>query len=92
MRLRFSIRDLLWLTLVVALAVGWWLDHAQSARIKDEFEMKMLEAQIKYLRLKDAVDEGHPELANGGHLIVGNPEDFSDGIDVPLVPQKKTDH
>jgi hypothetical protein len=27
MRLRFSIRDLLWLTLVVALAVGWWLDH-----------------------------------------------------------------
>jgi len=27
MRLRFTIRDLLWLTLVVALAVGWWLDH-----------------------------------------------------------------
>jgi len=25
--LRFSIRDLLWLTLVVALAVGWWLEH-----------------------------------------------------------------
>jgi hypothetical protein len=29
MRLRFTIRDLLWLTLVVALAVGWWLDHHQ---------------------------------------------------------------
>jgi len=27
MRLRFTIRDLLWLTLVVALATGWWLDH-----------------------------------------------------------------
>jgi hypothetical protein len=27
MRLRFSIRDLLWLTLVAALAVGWWVDH-----------------------------------------------------------------
>jgi hypothetical protein len=27
MRLRFTIRDLLWLTLVVALIVGWWLDH-----------------------------------------------------------------
>jgi len=26
MRLRFTIRDLLWLTLVVALAVGWWID------------------------------------------------------------------
>jgi hypothetical protein len=28
MKLRFSIRDLLWLTLVVALAVGWWIDRA----------------------------------------------------------------
>ena len=27
MKLRFTIRDLFWLTLVVALAVGWWLDH-----------------------------------------------------------------
>jgi hypothetical protein len=27
MRLRFTIRDLLWLAVVVALAVGWWLDH-----------------------------------------------------------------
>ena len=26
MPLRFTIRDLLWLTLVVALAVGWWTD------------------------------------------------------------------
>jgi hypothetical protein len=27
MRFRFTIRDLLWLTVVVAFAVGWWLDH-----------------------------------------------------------------
>jgi len=26
MRLRFSIRDLLWLTLAVALVAGWWVD------------------------------------------------------------------
>jgi len=25
--LRFTIRDVLWLTVVVALSVGWWLDH-----------------------------------------------------------------
>ena len=24
---RFTIRDVLWLTVVVALAVGWWLEH-----------------------------------------------------------------
>jgi hypothetical protein len=27
MRLRFAIRDLLWLAVVVALAVGRWIDH-----------------------------------------------------------------
>jgi len=31
MRLRFTIRDLLWLTLVVAMAVGWWVDHQRQA-------------------------------------------------------------
>ena len=28
MRLRFTIRDLLWLTAVMALSLGWWLDHS----------------------------------------------------------------
>jgi len=26
---RFTIRDLLWLTVGVGLSVGWWLDHRQ---------------------------------------------------------------
>ena len=25
--MKFTIRDLLWLTFVVALAIGWWLHH-----------------------------------------------------------------
>jgi len=28
---RFSIRDLFWLTLVVAMGVGWWVDREQVA-------------------------------------------------------------
>jgi len=36
MRLRFSIRDLLWLTAVVALAVALWLDHRQLTDAKKE--------------------------------------------------------
>jgi hypothetical protein len=32
MKLRFTIRDLLWLTLVVAMGLGWWLDHRQAQR------------------------------------------------------------
>jgi hypothetical protein len=34
MRLRFTIRDLLWLTAVVALAVGWWVDHHDLIKYK----------------------------------------------------------
>ena len=30
--LRFTIRDVLWLTLVVGLAVGWWVDRGKVAR------------------------------------------------------------
>ncbi len=29
--MRFNIRDLVWLTMVAALALGWWLDHRTSA-------------------------------------------------------------
>ena len=28
--MKFSIRDLLWLTVVVALVVAWWLDHRRQ--------------------------------------------------------------
>jgi hypothetical protein len=34
MRLRFSIRDLLWLTLVVALFIGWCGDHIHTEQIR----------------------------------------------------------
>jgi hypothetical protein len=27
MKLRFTIRDLFWLTALISLASGWWLDH-----------------------------------------------------------------
>ncbi|HZL87170.1 MAG TPA: hypothetical protein VFB96_02235 [Pirellulaceae bacterium] len=29
--MRFSIRDLLWLTLLAAFAVAWWIDRSQLA-------------------------------------------------------------
>ena len=37
MKRKFLIRDLLWLTLVVALAVAWWLDHRRQAAEVREF-------------------------------------------------------
>ena len=46
MKLRFTIRDLLWLTLVVAIGVGWWIDHKppryEVIDIGDEVRYEML--------------------------------------------------
>lgn len=40
--MRFSIRDLLWLSLVVAMAVGWWIDrdriHRQEVKLRQEVQ------------------------------------------------------
>ncbi len=44
MRLSFTIRDLLWLTVVVAVAVGWWLDRG---RLQRQREMDRLEQLIR---------------------------------------------
>ena len=45
MRLRFSIRDLLWLTVVVALAVGWWLEHRKFDQQK--FDLRREAAKLR---------------------------------------------
>jgi hypothetical protein len=31
---RFTIRDVLWLTVVVALGIGWWVKHLQLAPLR----------------------------------------------------------
>jgi hypothetical protein len=33
---RFQIRDVLWLTTLVALAVGWWIDRSRVAALNRE--------------------------------------------------------
>jgi len=35
---RFTIRDVLWLMVVVALGVGWWVDHRQNIAMRREFD------------------------------------------------------
>jgi len=40
-RFRFTIRDLLWLTLVVAMAVGWWIDRTKLDRRLVQMEREL---------------------------------------------------
>ena len=55
MRLRFNIRDLLWLTVVVALVLGWWLDHE---RLKKGFAIfDLMKLPNEFTGLAIAVDD-----------------------------------
>ena len=36
MRFRFTIRDLLWLTALIAMGLGWWIDHFRHVE-RDHF-------------------------------------------------------
>jgi lipopolysaccharide biosynthesis regulator YciM len=33
---QFTTRDLLWLAVVVALAMGWWLEHREHVKQREE--------------------------------------------------------
>ena len=34
---RYTIRDVLWLAVVAALAVGWWIDHRRAKRMEFQY-------------------------------------------------------
>ena len=40
--MRFTIRDLLWLTVVVALAVAWYIDRSQLAKRLHRLEIEQI--------------------------------------------------
>jgi hypothetical protein len=35
---RFTIRDVLWLTVVVGLGIGLWLEHRHSSELEEQLE------------------------------------------------------
>jgi hypothetical protein len=45
---RFTIRDVLWLTVVVALGAGWWIEHREADNARElEWNLKGLTELIK---------------------------------------------
>jgi hypothetical protein len=49
---RFSIRDVLWLTVVVALGIAWVLEHQRNTKLAHDLGVVENEAQVSRLAIK----------------------------------------
>jgi len=58
-KLRFTIRDLLWSILVVVLVVGWWLDHRYVCRQLKYCYDQLLETEEELAAAQKEVEDGH---------------------------------
>jgi hypothetical protein len=66
--MRFSIRDLLWATLVVALCVAWWLDRSEQRRRAVESDTALASLEVKLdlaMRLVDPLNWPSIEKIHG---------------------------
>ena len=52
-RLRFTIRDLLWLTAVIAIGTAWFADRAIIRRERDSLEQRQAELDVRMRLLSD---------------------------------------
>jgi hypothetical protein len=73
--MRFSIRDLMWTTLAVAMGLGWWLDRQSAAsRVEDleaHAELLLQEGRTwveRAVELEEALKK-HSGQPNGGGLV-----------------------
>jgi hypothetical protein len=62
---RFTVRDVLWLTVVVGMACGWFLSAHRSAL--QEVRVRATEYEIK--QLKGRIDEIASENATNGGVV-----------------------
>ncbi len=75
--MKFSIRDLLWLTVVVALGVAWWVDRSQVA--KDRQELQSSERELRRI-----TGTQQKAIEDYGRALMAVPEDaFSRSPNLP---------
>jgi hypothetical protein len=63
---RFTIRDLLWLMVVVGLALGWWGDH-----IKESVERRRWKDRAEDLKILAEMNGHEVEFDDGPHNVTG---------------------
>jgi hypothetical protein len=80
---RVTIRDVLWLTALVALAVGWWLDHrattaalAKSERLAKELSASANEYLQERTKFHNIAIEATRELEKAtGQILIWESRD-----------------
>jgi hypothetical protein len=75
---RFTIRDVLWLTVVVAIGVGWRCDRNQQAALRDRLvnintaDIQRLTAELERTRQREmALDRQLMMTANENGILTG---------------------
>ena len=60
--MRFSIRDLLWLTILAAVGIAWWLDHRSSSLDRQRLRQELFAEQRALARARVAAIDKQVEL------------------------------
>lgn len=57
MKLKFTLRDLFWLVLVVAMAIGWWVERAHDRRRLMQADKSLSQWRLKNNCLRKATED-----------------------------------
>ena len=71
---RFTIRDVLWLTVVVALALGWLVDHLQLGRVVNAVQERRDLVEFKLRIATTAIEQNGFEVRDIGRGMVVQPK------------------
>ena len=81
--MKFSIRDLLLVTVIVALAVGWWIDHraasrlaAELARLRERETILESKREVLLRALEAMTDKTTTTLVDSGSPVMLYPAEF----------------
>jgi hypothetical protein len=71
--MKFSIRDLLWLTVMVALGVSWWVDNGRIEKAVGKLEGDRRELKADFEEKLTMLDEAQRNLGKARWRVIKTP-------------------